>query len=54
MVSLAPAGALVCFAIFNKIPVVMIVLGFPPTTLFLLLAFYTRDGQNFEQLLPSP
>jgi hypothetical protein len=43
--------ALVCFAIFNKIPVVMIVLGFPPTTLFLLLAFYTRDGQNFEQLL---
>lgn len=31
--------------------VVYIVVVFPPTLLFLLLAFYQRDGQNFEQLL---
>ncbi len=43
--------AIVCFGVFQKIPVVMILLGLPPTTLFLLLAFYRRDGQNFEQLL---
>jgi PrgI family protein len=43
--------AIVCFAIFRTLPAVMIILGFPPTMLFLLLAFYTRDGQNFEQLL---
>jgi hypothetical protein len=43
-------GAL-CFAIFRGIPVVMVVIGFPPTMLLLLLAFYTRDGQNFEQIL---
>ena len=43
--------AIVCFAIFRSLPAVMIILGFPPALLFLLLAFYTRDGQNFEQLL---
>jgi hypothetical protein len=43
-------GAL-SFAIFRGIPVVMIIVGFPPTMLLLLLAFYTRDGQNFEQIL---
>jgi PrgI family protein len=43
--------AVVCFAVFRPIPALMFVLGFPPTLLFLLLAFYTRDGQNFEQLL---
>jgi len=43
--------ALLCFTIFHAIPAIMVILGFPPTTLFLLLAFYTRDGQNFEQLL---
>ncbi len=43
----------ICFAIFKKIPVIAIVLGAPPTILFLLLAFYTRDGQNFEQILLS-
>lgn len=42
---------LVCFGLLNKIPALMVLLGLPPTTLFLLLAFYTRDGQNFEQLL---
>src|SRR4029077_18312182 len=42
---------LVCFAIFRPLPAVMIILGFPPVLLFLLLAFYQRDGQNFEQLL---
>src|SRR6185369_4769443 len=43
--------AAIIFAVFRKIPAVMIVLGFPPTLLFMLLAFYNRDGQNFEQLL---
>jgi PrgI family protein len=43
--------AAICFAIFRKIPAVMILLGFPPTLLLMLLAFYTRDGQNFEQIL---
>jgi hypothetical protein len=42
---------LICFAIFRMVPAVMIILGFPPVLLFLLLAFYQRDGQNFEQLL---
>src|ERR1700683_521574 len=43
--------AIACFAIFRVVPALMFVLGFPPTLLFLLLAFYTRDGQNFEQIL---
>jgi len=43
--------AAVSFALFRWIPPVLILVGFPPTMLFLLLAFYTRDGQNFEQLL---
>lgn len=42
---------IICFTLLNKIPAIMILLGFPPTMLFMLLAFYTRDGQNFEQLL---
>jgi hypothetical protein len=42
---------LICFAVFRKLPALMVVIGFPPTMLFFLLAFYTRDGQNFEQLL---
>jgi hypothetical protein len=29
----------------------MILVGAPPTMLFMLLAFYNRDGQNFEQIL---
>ena len=43
--------AALSFAIFRKIPVLLIVIGLPPTLLLLLLAFYNRDGQNFEQLL---
>ncbi len=43
--------ALVCFAVFRTLIPVMLVIGGPPTMLFLLLAFYNRDGQNFEQLL---
>jgi hypothetical protein len=43
--------AAISFALFRWIPPVLIVVGFPPTLLFLLLAFYTRDGQNFEQIL---
>lgn len=39
------------FLIFRKLPAVMVIVGLPPTVLFLLLAFYQRDGQNFEQLL---
>lgn len=42
-------GAL-CFYVFKDIPAVMIIVGFPPTLFFMLLAFYTRDGQNFESL----
>ena len=42
---------ILCFAIFRAVPAVMIIVGFPPVMLFLLLAFYQRDGQNFEQLL---
>lgn len=42
---------LISFAIFRKVPALLIVIGFPPVLLFMLLAFYTRDGQNFEQLL---
>jgi len=43
--------AALSFAIFHSVPAVMIVVGFPPTMLLMLLAFYNRDGQNFEQLL---
>jgi hypothetical protein len=41
----------ICFAAFRKVIPLMIVIGLPPVMLFLLLAFYKRDGQNFEQLL---
>jgi len=43
--------AALSFAIFRKIPVLLVIVGFPPTLLLFLLAFYNRDGQNFEQLL---
>ncbi|MBW4061637.1 PrgI family protein [Candidatus Saccharibacteria bacterium] len=42
---------LICFATLHKLIPVMILLGAPPVILFMLLAFFTRDGQNFEQLL---
>jgi hypothetical protein len=43
--------ALIIFAALHTIIPVMLLVGAPPTLLMLLLAFYTRDGQNFEQLL---
>jgi hypothetical protein len=43
--------AFICFALFRSVPALMIILGFPPAMLFLLLAFYNRDGQDFEHLL---
>jgi hypothetical protein len=42
---------IICFTTLKTLPAVMILVGAPPVMLFLLLAFYTRDGQNFEQLL---
>lgn len=42
---------LMSFALLRNFIPIMIVVGVPPTLLFLLLAFFTRDGQNFEQLL---
>lgn len=39
------------FIIFRQLPAVMVIVGLPFVVLFLLLAFYQRDGQNFEQLL---
>jgi hypothetical protein len=41
----------VCFALFRTLPILLVVVGFPPVMLLMLLAFYQRDGQNFEQLL---
>ncbi|HVQ44999.1 MAG TPA: PrgI family protein [Candidatus Saccharimonadia bacterium] len=43
--------AVLCFAIFRTIPALMVIVGLPPALLLLLLAFYNRDGQSFEQLL---
>jgi PrgI family protein len=43
--------AIVCFGVFRTVPAIMILVALPPTTLMLLLAFYNRDGQKFEQLL---
>jgi hypothetical protein len=42
---------LICFAIFRSVPALIVIVGAPPTLLLLLLAFYTRDGQSFEQIL---
>jgi hypothetical protein len=43
--------AAISFGLLHFFIPLMIVIGFPPTMLFFLLAFYTRDGQNFEQIL---
>ena len=43
--------AALSFAIFRTVPVVMLIIAVPPSLLFFLLAFYNRDGQNFEQIL---
>ncbi len=45
------AWAGLSFLIFNKFLALLIIVGAPPTMLFLMLAFYSRDGQNFEQTL---
>ena len=47
----AVAWSGLCYALFHAVIPLMLLLAFPFTTLFLLLAFYQRDGQNFEQLL---
>lgn len=39
------------FVIFKSVPPVMIVVGAPPTIIFLLLGLYKKDGQDFEHLL---
>ncbi len=43
--------AAACFSLFRSVPAVMLIVGFPPTVLLMLLAFFNRDGQNFESLL---
>jgi PrgI family protein len=43
--------AAISFGLLRWSPPILIVVGFPPTMLLLLLAFYNRDGQNFEQIL---
>jgi hypothetical protein len=43
--------AALAFFLLRSLPIVMFLVAFPPSTLFILLAFYNRDGQNFEQLL---
>lgn len=42
---------LVCFALFRKIPILLVIIGAPPVMLFLMLAFYNKNGQSAEQLL---
>lgn len=40
-----------CYVLLHAIIPVMIIVAAPVFMLFMLLAFYQRDGQNFEQLL---
>lgn len=42
---------LICFALFRTIPALVVIVGAPPTILMLMLAFYNRNGQTFEQIL---
>jgi hypothetical protein len=49
IVGVAWAG--VSFAIFHAVIPLVIIIAAPVTLLFMLLAFYQRDGQDFEQLL---
>ena len=42
---------IITFALFRKLIAAFIVIGVPPTILFMLLAFFRRDGQDFEHLL---
>ncbi|GAC1369616.1 MAG: hypothetical protein NVSMB39_1650 [Candidatus Saccharimonadales bacterium] len=43
--------AALTFAIFRTIIPAFIIIGLPPTFFFLMLAFFHRDGQSFEQIL---
>jgi hypothetical protein len=43
--------AALTFAIFRSVIPLFLIIGGPPTLLFLMLAFFHRDGQNFEQIL---
>jgi hypothetical protein len=44
--------AAIAFAIFRSwAPALVIVIGGPPAFLFMMLAFFHRDGQSFEQIL---
>lgn len=43
--------AAACFSLFRSVPAVMLIVGFPPTMVLMLLAFFKRDGQDFESLL---
>jgi hypothetical protein len=40
-----------CFAFLRGVPALAILVGAPVVLLFFLLAFYNRDGQDFEHLL---
>lgn len=43
--------AALTFAIFRTLLPVFFIVGLPPTLFFLMLAFFHRDGQSFEQIL---
>ena len=47
----AVAWAGMFFFILKKVIILYVIVVLPISLLFLLLAFYKRDGQNFEQLL---
>jgi len=46
-------SGLVSFLLLRKEPVVMLIVGLPPTALFLLLGLYQRQDQPFEALFLS-
>lgn len=43
--------AAISFGLFRNIPVLLILIGAPPSILLFLLAFFRKDGQDFEQIL---
>jgi hypothetical protein len=43
--------AALTFAIFRKVIAVFVIIGLPISFFFFMLAFFRRDGQNFEQIL---
>lgn len=48
---IAIGWAFLSFAIFRSVPVLMLAIGSPVIILFMLLAFFNRDGQDFEHLM---